>query len=362
MTGLTATQRELYWNVFRNLQKDIEPQSGFDISREQLTYIQADSRYLTYLNDYLDATPGIADADKTRIRAEAQDAHAKSNATLNDPTYSFSTAIAGMTNDFYFAIENEDRATLGALAQSPLQVAALPPQESLTDTMTDIDLMVPAIIPDPAAGLTVTPIVPEDFRYVPPVVEPRTQEIVLDEIQVTADTPRPAAADYTVKSGDSLWRIAKEQFGLTSHTDIARAVEHLAAANNLSSGTNANHMSIGQVLKIPGADTLAAPSQTPLNWAALDADTRGQTSRIAQTPAFQRDTTGTEQSYTIGRGGSLSKTIFEAARREGITIDRSQMNSIIERVAEGNGITNANIVGANQQVRISRDMLAAAPA
>lgn len=48
----------------------------------------------------------------------------------------------------------------------------------------------------------------------------------------------PSGTTYTVKSGDSLWNIAKK-FGIS--------VEELKAANNLSS----NLLNIGQVLKIP---------------------------------------------------------------------------------------------------------------
>ncbi len=180
-------------------------------------------------------------------------------------------------------------------------------------------------------------------------------------IELGGPPPQPELKEHTVQANETMWKIAKEQYGLSSNADIQRAVEHLAQANGLSAGVDANHLSIGQVLRIPDASTIAAQSGQRLDWAALDADTRGAPIRVAGA-RFQQDSNGAERSYTIGRGGSLSHTIFEAARAEGITIDRARMNDIIGRVAEGNGIANANMVNANQQVHISRDMLTAAPA
>ena len=60
-------------------------------------------------------------------------------------------------------------------------------------------------------------------------------------LQIPADTFIPETNTYTVKSGDSLWRIAN-LYGIT--------VDELKAANNLTG----NSLSIGQILQIPDSN------------------------------------------------------------------------------------------------------------
>ncbi len=50
---------------------------------------------------------------------------------------------------------------------------------------------------------------------------------------------------YTVQSGDNLWGIVQQQFGLTSNSEIASKVNEIVAANNIENGAN---IFVGQVL------------------------------------------------------------------------------------------------------------------
>lgn len=81
---------------------------------------------------------------------------------------------------------------------------------------------------------------------------------------------------YEVQGGDSLWKIAKDEYGLTDYKDIMRAVDHIANNNNLENGVDANHIDVGQKLKMPTAAEVAQPVGAPgkpLDWKALDEDT-----------------------------------------------------------------------------------------
>lgn len=92
-------------------------------------------------------------------------------------------------------------------------------------------------------------------------------------VETTAVEPEPKT--YTVESGDTLWAIAREEYGLTDYKDIMQAVDHIANDNGLANGADANHIEIGQVLNMPTAEEIQQPVQEPdqpLNWQTLDAD------------------------------------------------------------------------------------------
>ena len=85
----------------------------------------------------------------------------------------------------------------------------------------------------------------------------------------------PEPTTYTVERGDTLWAIAREEYGLTDYKDIMQAVDHIANDNGLANGTDANHIQIGQVLNMPTAEEIQQPVQEPdkpLDWQALDSD------------------------------------------------------------------------------------------
>ncbi|WP_214851474.1 LysM peptidoglycan-binding domain-containing protein [Exiguobacterium sp. s193] len=107
----------------------------------------------------------------------------------------------------------------------------------------------------------------------------------------TSTTPPPTSTtSYTVKSGDTLYSIARKY-------DVS--VSALASANNI---TNLNLISVGQVLKIPGTSTTPPPTVT---------------------------------SYTVKSGD----TLYAIA---------SKYNVTVSSLAAANKITNINLISAGQ--------------
>ena len=127
--------------------------------------------------------------------------------------------------------------------------------------------------------------------------------------------PRPAAKPrarektYRVRGGDNLGVIAR-RFGTT--------VSAIAKANGIS---NPNRIRVGQVLKIPGNESPAAPSPAP-----------------RPRPLPGTSSTGAK-TYTIRRGDNLGSI----ARRFGTTVSA---------IARANGISNPNRIRAGQTLRI----------
>lgn len=60
----------------------------------------------------------------------------------------------------------------------------------------------------------------------------------------------PVFTDHTIKKGESLWKIAKNTYGLKTSDDIADAVKQLRNVNGMSV-SQGNRLSIGQVIKLP---------------------------------------------------------------------------------------------------------------
>lgn len=111
---------------------------------------------------------------------------------------------------------------------------------------------------------------------------------------------------YTVKAGDSLWKIAEEQLG-----DGSRYGE-IKTANGLTSDT----IHAGQVLKIPGKSSTSSSGSNS-----------GASSGTA------------EQSYTVKKGDTLSKIA-------------AQFGTTYQKLASYNGIANPNVISAGQVIKI----------
>ncbi|NDO29206.1 hypothetical protein ADH76_09920 [Enterocloster clostridioformis] len=115
------------------------------------------------------------------------------------------------------------------------------------------------------------------------------------------------AGTYTVKQGDSLWKIAEEQLG-----DGSRYGE-IKTANGLTSDT----IHTGQVLRIPGKSGASSSNSN-------SGTSSGGTA---------------EQSYTVKKGDTLS----------GIA---AKFGTTYQKLASYNGIANPNIISAGQVLRI----------
>lgn len=166
--------------------------------------------------------------------------------------------------------------------------------------------------------------------------EELTDAVVSAVVNYIGGTYSPSVGTYyTVKSGDSLWSIAKK-YGVT--------VNELKAANNLTSNT----LSIGQKLRIPIEEEESIPSTyvvtsgdtlysiarkfnttvdaiKTLNNLTTNTLSVGQTLRI---PGETEEDTTTEVdyiNYTVKSGDSL----YAIARNYGITVDQiKQFNNL----------------------------------
>ena len=57
---------------------------------------------------------------------------------------------------------------------------------------------------------------------------------------------------YTIQSGDSLWKIAKQEYNLTSNKDIQAKIAEIAKENNI---TDINLIISGSTLPLPGLES-----------------------------------------------------------------------------------------------------------
>lgn len=301
-----TTKGQLFWNAYGNLQADIESQGGYDFNRELLTYIQADERYVSYVDDYLAAATDLTEP-KEDIRARAVSEHEKSlNALETGPGYS--ADVQGLANDFFFVIEQD----YGRAAPAPgdytaqqriddafavVQNAAFTAEKPFDKEFAKTQLGDLAQPPDAKTAPVTESIKPESM----PVPVAKESEPAETPAAVQEEAPKPenansletaskpenagklentakpedtsTSSEHIVERGDTLWKLAKEYYGLNKPAEIQRTVDYLASVNGLSEGTAANHLKIGQSLRLP--DSPVVPEGTKrLNWEALDAETK----------------------------------------------------------------------------------------
>ncbi len=275
----TQTVSTDFLTFLRRLNQGIGSETGFDYNRDLLTYIQSDIHFVATVEKALEGS-GLPTEEQARILEDAAEANHDSELAVMDPSYEFDTDKLSLANDIINAGFNGDSEKLDSLAQTV---------EDNGGKMPTLDTTAPAV------PLLAEPTRPEDA---PAVERPiPVGEHNPDALQVTVTDPRmetrtaeePGSTDYTVARGDNLWKIAQEFYGLEKNADIQKAVETIARANGLSEGANANHIDIGQVLKLPDSPTSEGPD---LDWAALDRDSRTGISAkfdVAATGIFAAD-------------------------------------------------------------------------
>ena len=140
MSTLTAPNTSLYWNVFRN---SLSGMGGTTIptldSDDAIFGLQADPRYVTYLEQYLATDPSIPESEKQHLLENARASHDAATSIIGGSPDA--EMLAGIQS-IYAAIETGDTATLGALAVNPsfepagpgvdaTETGALPPTEEI---------------------------------------------------------------------------------------------------------------------------------------------------------------------------------------------------------------------------------------
>lgn len=147
----------MFWNAYGNIQGRIESTEGYDYNRELLTYIQADDRYLSYVDEYLATATDLPEpAEDIRARAVAE--HETSFNVL-ETSEGYSTDVQGLANDFYFVIEQEYPDTAPAAdttAEAAPAVVAEPAYFFLQESQPTLTAMGDFGMPEtaPLAGTT----------------------------------------------------------------------------------------------------------------------------------------------------------------------------------------------------------------
>lgn len=271
----SLTALNTFWNVAANLQED---------NPEVYTHLLADTRYVGIFDQTVSANEYDPETTAS-LRAEILTAHQGANSTLDDMEYDvFQMEYAGMADNLYDFLERNDFEHIGSdLTQdapqtifSGLQVQQPMSENELTAVTVSHDDYYGAIqsakdlVAEQAANVL---FLTDNFNTnVANIVQQTLEVTVGPELELEPEAEENAS--YLVQPGDNLWKIAQNEYGLTSYRDIMRAVEHIAHENGLSEGIQANHIDVGQELSMPSQETIAGPvvPAQELNWGALDAD------------------------------------------------------------------------------------------
>ncbi|MDA5561357.1 LysM peptidoglycan-binding domain-containing protein [Exiguobacterium sp. MMG028] len=159
---------------------------------------------------------------------------------------------------------------------------------------------------------------------------------------------------YTVKSGDTLYSIART-YGVT--------VSALAAANNI---TNVNSITVGQVLIIPGT-TVTPPPTTTVKYTVKSGDTLYKIATMYNTTVAKiaaANNITNVNSITVGQvliipGTTVTPpptTTVKYTVKSGDTLYKiaTMYNTTVAKIAAANNITNINLITVGQVLTIPK--------
>ncbi|WP_214884477.1 MULTISPECIES: LysM peptidoglycan-binding domain-containing protein [unclassified Exiguobacterium] len=159
---------------------------------------------------------------------------------------------------------------------------------------------------------------------------------------------------YTVKSGDTLYSIART-YGVT--------VSDLAAANNI---TNVNLISVGQVLIIPGT-TVTPPPTTTVKYTVKSGDTLYKIATIYNTTVAKIAAANKITNINLISVGQVliipgttvtppPSTTVKYTVKSGDTLYKiaTMYNTTVAKIAAANNITNVNLISVGQVLTIPK--------
>lgn len=262
---LSLEQLEKFWNVDAFISND-DPHIH--------THIQADTRYVSFFDQYV-AAKEMSGELVTDLREEVVSAHETASATLDEIEFDrFQMDNYGAASGFYDAIETGN---LDVLGYDEL------PEQNIFNGLTvatpiDIAELTEVTAPLPHIAIQAeknNAALEKDFNQdanPKPALSPDTEsELETAQKKTPELEPELEPTIHLVQNGDNLWNIAKNEYGLSSYKDIMRAVDHIAVANGLEQGTDANWIQIGQSINMPTAEQIAQPINA-LDWNALSSD------------------------------------------------------------------------------------------
>ncbi|WP_026824607.1 LysM peptidoglycan-binding domain-containing protein [Exiguobacterium marinum] len=159
---------------------------------------------------------------------------------------------------------------------------------------------------------------------------------------------------YTVKSGDTLYSIART-YGVT--------VSDLAAANNI---TNVNLISVGQVLNIPGT-TFTPPPSTTVKYTVKSGDTLYKIATMYNTTVAKIAAANNITNINLISVGQMliipgttvtppPSTTVKYTVKSGDTLYKiaTMYNTTVAKIAAANNITNVNLISVGQVLTIPK--------
>ncbi|MGA9466447.1 MAG: LysM peptidoglycan-binding domain-containing protein, partial [Exiguobacterium marinum] len=159
---------------------------------------------------------------------------------------------------------------------------------------------------------------------------------------------------YTVKSGDTLYSIART-YGVT--------VSDFAAANNI---TNVNLISVGQVLNIPGT-TVTPPPSTTVKYTVKSGDTLYKIATMYNTTVAKIAAANNITNVNLISVGQMliipgttvtppPATTVKYTVKSGDTLYKiaTMYNTTVAKIAAANNITNVNLISVGQVLTIPK--------